>query len=243
MAAFAEIAGLYSDEEISRMFRVAMELQNDMRYSTSERINLEMALMDMLHIKQSPSLASIIKKLEGGSFSEAADPPPAGQEAVKKKPEGTGPSAPPAAAAETGHRDIKALWQGFIRSISREKKFLYDLLSPVSAELRENTVNLEYPAGDDYLYQARMLDTEKRDFIRDEMSRLLGRKVELQISSRKSGAERAARPAPETVEESRDGGGAAAAEVPDLNPEPRGMDATIEKLKDVFHGEIIEKGE
>lgn len=62
-AMFKRLADLYSDEELSRMFRVAMDLESDMRFAQNERINLEMALLDMLHIKQSPSLASVLAKL------------------------------------------------------------------------------------------------------------------------------------------------------------------------------------
>ncbi|MBN2041244.1 MAG: DNA polymerase III subunit gamma/tau [Spirochaetes bacterium] len=57
--------GKYTDEELSLIFKIASELEGGLRFSTNERINLEMAFLDMLNIKKSPSVASILKKLSG----------------------------------------------------------------------------------------------------------------------------------------------------------------------------------
>lgn len=51
------------DEELSLIYKVAVELQNNLRFSTNERISLEMALLDMIIAKRSPSIASILKKI------------------------------------------------------------------------------------------------------------------------------------------------------------------------------------
>lgn len=54
------------DEELSRFFQISVELQKGLRFSNNERINLEMALLDMIAVKKMPSLTSIIAKLESG---------------------------------------------------------------------------------------------------------------------------------------------------------------------------------
>jgi len=71
---FSETAGFFSDEELSRMFRVVSELQSDMRYSANAGINLEMALLDMLRIKQTPSLSAILKKMETSGEAPLVEP-------------------------------------------------------------------------------------------------------------------------------------------------------------------------
>ena len=67
-----EISKLYVDEDISRMFHAATQLENDLRYSSNERVNLEMTLLDMLHLKKNPSLSSIIKKIQEGAATSQA---------------------------------------------------------------------------------------------------------------------------------------------------------------------------
>ena len=47
------------------MFRIAADLQAELKFSNNERINLEMSLLDMIAVKKSPSISSIISRLEG----------------------------------------------------------------------------------------------------------------------------------------------------------------------------------
>jgi len=58
----------YSDEELSLIYKIAGDLESGLRFSTNERINLEMAFLDMINAKKSPSLASILKKLSGDTL-------------------------------------------------------------------------------------------------------------------------------------------------------------------------------
>ncbi len=59
-----EAAEKFTDEELSVVFAIANDLQNDLRFSSNERINLEMALLDMISAKRSPSIAAILQKLD-----------------------------------------------------------------------------------------------------------------------------------------------------------------------------------
>jgi DNA polymerase-3 subunit gamma/tau len=59
-----QVATKFHDEELSAFYRLAKQLETDLRYSTNERVNLEMALLDMLAVKKRPSLTSIVQKLD-----------------------------------------------------------------------------------------------------------------------------------------------------------------------------------
>jgi DNA polymerase-3 subunit gamma/tau len=62
-----ETAGKFSDEELSIIFNIAIDLQNQLRFSSNERINLEMAVLDMISVKKAPSISSILQKIESGN--------------------------------------------------------------------------------------------------------------------------------------------------------------------------------
>jgi DNA polymerase III subunit gamma/tau len=53
----------FTEEELSIIYKITAELQNNLRFSANERISLEMALLDMINVKKSPSVAFILKKI------------------------------------------------------------------------------------------------------------------------------------------------------------------------------------
>ena len=57
-------AGRFNDEELSRFFVYATDLVKNLRFSGSERVYLEMTLLDMVSVRKTPSIAEIIKYLE-----------------------------------------------------------------------------------------------------------------------------------------------------------------------------------
>lgn len=69
IAGLHDTAGKFSDEELSIIFSIANTLQNDLRFSSNERINLEMAVLDMISVKKGPSIAAILQKLESGEMN------------------------------------------------------------------------------------------------------------------------------------------------------------------------------
>jgi DNA polymerase-3 subunit gamma/tau len=252
MRLFRDTAQKFSDEEISRMFRVVMDLQSDLRYSSNERVNLEMALLDMLRIHQSPSLASILKKMEEKEKGGGASSPAPDADAVKKKPPESLRTPEP---AEKGlSLAIDPVWKRFMASIAKDKQFIHNLLSQASARLEGGTVFIEYPAGDEHMYQTRMFDSERRSFITAELSRLMGQSVRIDISQKRgapgnrAAASSAEAPGKAVVKAAGTGGSPVSKPV-EKDPEPPAAgssnqtDSTIEKLKDVFHGQIIEEGE
>jgi DNA polymerase-3 subunit gamma/tau len=98
-ASIRECAGLFVDSELSAFFKIAAELQGKLRIASNERIYIEMAMLDMIAVRNAPSIASIISRLEG-EVSEQAAPrrkaPPAA--AVKEKKNDFAPDVNPAPA-------------------------------------------------------------------------------------------------------------------------------------------------
>ncbi len=61
----------FTEEELSIIYKIAVELQTSLRFSANERISLEMSLLDMINVKKSPSVASILKKISEISEKDA----------------------------------------------------------------------------------------------------------------------------------------------------------------------------
>ncbi len=91
----------FNDEELSIIYKLAVDLQNNLRFSTNERISLEMALLDMVNVKKSPSLASILRKIsEAGGNDKQSAPEPAAKQTNKVNTE------------ESAIDNIKSLFHG-----------------------------------------------------------------------------------------------------------------------------------
>ncbi|MCP4132557.1 MAG: DNA polymerase III subunit gamma/tau [bacterium] len=207
IALVKEIADSYFDEEIGPLFRILNDVQRDLRFSNNERVNLEMALLDMIAFKRAPSLASILSKLQDPSLaikspSNIARQAGGAGEAQKKnliepKPEPKPVPVPepkkeePASSKEPssfGDYDVAALWADFLGSIRDEKQFLYNILKPTSAKLKGNSLLIEYPGDADNSYYSRMLDKNK-ELITTGMSQRLDRNITVEVGNRPEGAE------------------------------------------------------
>lgn len=90
-----ECSKLFTDADYSSFFKTCVALQNDLRYCQNEKAVLEMALFDMRAAKQMPSLAAIIRRLEGVQIPEKVPAPVSAAPAVS----GRQTEAVPAAAA------------------------------------------------------------------------------------------------------------------------------------------------
>ena len=82
------------------MFRIADELQADLKYSNNERINLEMALLDMVAVKTAPSISSIISRLDGAAPAAGHGRPSAGRDRSRQSAARTPAPHPPPRAAQ-----------------------------------------------------------------------------------------------------------------------------------------------
>ncbi len=248
-------ASMLCDEELSRFYRIAVDLQGSLRFSNNERINLEMALLDMIAVKKTPSLTSIITRLESGdALSGPAGAAP--QDDSKKKVSETSP--PEKKNVSPDSVDVEALWGKFMASLSSEKPFLRDILKPARARLEGNRLMILYPGGEDHSYYHRVLDQEKREYICSAFSKKLGYPINVEIGLSKKEDFPA-----EIAQRSADagkpaGGDTSAGAEPKAEKTPSAVsneteenqnnsgetaDPTVEKIKNIFHGEIIEKGD
>jgi DNA polymerase III subunit gamma/tau len=256
-------AGFY-DEELSMMFRIAADLQAELKFSNNERINLEMSLLDMIAVKKSPSLSSIISRLEGDGpvpqKEHAAGrrvKSDAGTEArptVKKKDDAPAPPARPAgvAPAVSMHRH----WEDFLNTIKDSKQYLHCILKPSTVAMDGDTLHISFPGGADNTYYARVLEQKNLEFIKKEMSGLYGKAIRVVIGANGSGAEQGnASPDRSGAAGEKKTGRAVQDDSMQAPPPEAEMvknpgaqefaseDKTVEKIKNAFHGQIIDKGE
>jgi DNA polymerase III subunit gamma/tau len=113
-----ELAGLFSEEDLTRFFQILLRTEGELRYSLAPRFHLEMGLLKLVHARRLASLESLLAQLGQAGPSAKTSPvgprgpsvaPPASSPSVKSqqspapasRPEVTKQSAPivPAAAA------------------------------------------------------------------------------------------------------------------------------------------------
>ncbi len=221
-------AALFSDEELGSFFRIASELQAQMRFTSNEQINIEMALLDMISVRRSPSIAALLKKLENVPEPVKEQAPAKPQKTPEKPVEAEKKNDPPA--------DFRRQWTEFLTSVKDRKPLLFRKLKDARVTREGNDILVSpsptrSPGG--------MLDRNDLDFISGEFSRMTGSAV-----SAKAPAEPPAKPQ-EPVRESTPPPEAEMVRAPE--PDTSEMDSNdplVEKIKEIFHGQIIEtKGE
>ncbi|MBP7737864.1 MAG: DNA polymerase III subunit gamma/tau [Spirochaetes bacterium] len=264
------LSARFYDEELSMMFRIAADLQGELKFSNNERINLEMSLLDMVAVKKAPSLSSIISKLEGTAQQAAAqparvEPAPAQKKArAAETPQAqrkSGDAPTPAPAAQPGPApspgSVFRHWESFLDGIKDSKQYLHCVLAPSSVSVEGDTLYISFPGGADNTYYSRILEQKNLDLIKKEMSGLYGRPLKVVVGSG-SGAGRGEATAPKKSGSPQSGarrGGAVAEESAPIPPPEAEMvknpgaqefvpeDKTVEKIKNAFHGQIIDKGD
>jgi DNA polymerase-3 subunit gamma/tau len=97
----AELAALFSEEDLTRFFQVLVRTEGEMRYSLQPRFHLELGLMKLVHARKLASLESLLAELKSGAGVKAAGAP---AQAPAAGPATTGPvktreAAPPGDAA------------------------------------------------------------------------------------------------------------------------------------------------
>jgi DNA polymerase-3 subunit gamma/tau len=61
----AELAGLFSEEDLSRFFQVLLRTESELRYSLQPRFHLELGLLKLVHARRLASLESLLSELGG----------------------------------------------------------------------------------------------------------------------------------------------------------------------------------
>ncbi len=257
-ARLRDVSDRFHDEELSLLYRIADDLQESLRYSTNERINLEMALLDMVNVKKTPSLAEIITRLDQGGGNSREEGGTGTPPAPQKKPEPAGPrestgkekKKPEARAAGS----FDEAWRQFLGSIKESKKYLHLILQPAAVKFTDRSLTITYAQGTDQGYYSRILNQNNIRFIRDELSSRMGFDVQVKVGLAETPAERSG----DAQRQDREPDGV---NVPDevgaipppedemmkkpeiIDFEKSNPNPTVEKIKELFHGEIVDKGE
>lgn len=243
------VAEMYSDEDIGALFATGKELLVSLRFAANERIYLEMALLDMAAAAQAPSLSALLRKIE--ELSEG------GAGAVEKKnrkphnvitpPHDADTAAERPADATANERQsavsddaIKRNWDEFIAQLRTTGAFLHAKLAHARVDVRGGRLSINYPAGQDTSYYSRILDRNDITFIKDALKKRMGQDIDVSIG-RYDPVEQAELPVP---------GEDQSAPPPEAvmlkNPEVEEMEIVnpvVEKVKDLFQGKIINKGD
>lgn len=222
-AAVLEAARQFHDEEIGVLFRIGTALLRDLRFSGNERVVLEMALLDMISARTGPSLSSIIRRLEEAGPGSSPGPvgkagtPPAAQDRV---PEAQGA----AGEGELTAASLESHWKALISSLENRKRDLH-------AKLKESALSRD---GDRLVIACAQgaLQGDEADFIRGELKKRTGRtfEVKAEASPAESEAEHVPPPEAEMLKNPE------IEEIEVINP-------VVEKVRDIFHGKIVDKGE
>jgi DNA polymerase III subunit gamma/tau len=236
-------ADSFSDEELSLFFKIIKELQQDLRHTDNERVAAEMAFMDMLAVRGRPSISQIIQKLEEG-FDEKKKPETVRPAFAKPEPQKPASEKPALKSApETMHqfaeakqetekisheKSLKEEWVGFMDRIRVVKQYLFNRLKGLSVSFDDDALVFNDPHE-----AAKLLDARDCDFIREELSKHIGRTIRLVISANDdapgddSGLVDDDAPLPDAMMERSD--------VNDIEI----ITPVVQKILDIFHGEIV----
>src|SRR5438874_2697432 len=76
--ALGELAGLFSEEDLSRFFQILLRTEAELRYSLQPRFHLELGLMKLVHARKLESLEGLLTELRARGPSLAGSGPAAG---------------------------------------------------------------------------------------------------------------------------------------------------------------------
>ncbi len=85
----AELAKLFSEEDLTRFFQILLRMEGDLRYSLAPRFHLEMGLLKLVHAGKLASLESLLGELRGARSPEKPPSPP--PRAASSSPSARGP--------------------------------------------------------------------------------------------------------------------------------------------------------
>ncbi|HPJ41811.1 MAG TPA: DNA polymerase III subunit gamma/tau [Spirochaetota bacterium] len=264
-----EISGLksssagFGDEELSRIFKLAADLVKNLRFSGNDRVYLEMALLDIAAVIDTPSIAEIIKRLEEGGGSAQN-----GQSAVlpvspqKNDNSGgvqtTSAASPQRISAGISPADESApgkpvefgeAWRQMLYELSLKKSMLHKILGPADVAYNSGTVTVSYPPDIDASGYIKTLDSGAIALIEKNLSEKTGSAVKVTVKGGSPVRPPAQKPEPEIYGNEQEAEGEdppvpeaemlRSPEKDDYNVESQ----AVKKLQDAFYGQIIKKGE
>lgn len=233
----ANMAGNFFDEELALIFGIADDLYKGLKFSSNPRINLEMALLDMIAVKKAPSIAAILKKLDGENGIGTIEVPPTDEKKTADK------SPSQKINEETGFPgktvELKEAWKTFYATLHSEDRYLFYLLKQAEVVFDERRIILKARNSSESPVNRRVLDKEKLNFIKSGISHLTGDDVDVIIregdeeekdfeEKKSSSIQKEKTQVDKTSGQKKDTGVS---------------DPVVEKIKNIFHGEEVKKGE
>lgn len=239
-AGLKALSSRFHDEELAAMFRIGIDIQNDLRAQAGERVCLEMGLLDMAAVKAAPSIAEILRKIDGSSSSaEKKTPESQRQNAGMSRASAASQARPADSGSAVAAPRLEREWSAFLSSLEKQRQYLHVRLNQARPHFEDGRLILSFPIGDENGFYSRIIDGKDLAFIKEELSRRLGGQVSVETRDTPHAA-KGAEPEPETTE----------APPPEAvmisRPEPDELpvvNPVVEKVKDMFHGRIIDKGD
>jgi DNA polymerase-3 subunit gamma/tau len=200
----AELAKLFSEEDLTRFFQILLRLESELRYSLAPRFHMEMGLLKLVHAGKLASLESLLGDLRGAKLvGKQAAPPPrpsspsplprggmkAGEFEAPQQPPSSRKSAgqppPPAVAmgeGTTSHPEDPRLEA--IKSLlyDQSKKFLSSCLEHVSGWRFENgEVRFLCPKGESWVADF-LRSREQQEALRSVCAQVLGQPIKIYVT-------------------------------------------------------------
>ncbi len=187
------LAGLFSEEDLSRFFQVLLRTNEEMRYSLEPRLHLELGLLKLVHARRLEPLEHLLSELRGaapgklepskglsGPAAPRGSPGPGGP-SVRSAPEGSAPSgaALASAAGQGGTREDPRL--GAIKSLlfAQSKKFLSSCLEHVAGwRLEDGEARFLYSKKESWAADF-LKSHEHLEALQDACARVLGFPVKI----------------------------------------------------------------
>jgi DNA polymerase-3 subunit gamma/tau len=237
----------FGDEELSRIFKLAADLVKNLRFSGNDRVYLEMALLDIAAVIDTPSIADIIKRLEEGGAAEQngqqAESPISSQ--LK-----SGPLRTPVPESSPGKKtEFNEAWDEMLRDMASKQNTLHKVLRAAVAVIDSGTVTVSFPSDIDASGYIKTLDAGAIALIEKNLSSKMGSGIKVAVKGGAAVKPPAKKAEPEIYGNDQDAEGENPP-VPDAemirSPEKEDYDVesqAVKKLQDAFYGQIIKKGE
>jgi DNA polymerase-3 subunit gamma/tau len=187
LARLKEISGAFSEEDLSRFFRILVDTESQLRWSSQPRFHLEMGLMKLVQARRLVSLERLLTGLEGilqgGPGHESALLPAIEPSRDLGDSGSSGPHAKPQPVASAAGFSPKP------RNIVEELKSKVAQRSPMvsslldhAAEIRvlENGIEIGFPPQSGFHFEM-LQSTENLQLIRDVMETVAGRTGEVKV--------------------------------------------------------------
>jgi len=237
----------FGDEELSRIFKLAADLVKNLRFSGNDRVYLEMALLDIAAVIDTPSIADIIKRLEEGGTAEQSGQPAAPQISDQLKSSQAKTPAPEIPVKKNS--EFNEAWEDMLREMSSKQNTLHKALRAAVVAIDSGTVTVNFSSGIDASGYIKILDAGAIALIEKNLSLKTGSVIKVAVKGGGAVRPPAKKAEPEIYGNDQDAEGDNPP-VPDAemirSPEKEDYNVesqAVKKLQDAFYGQIIKKGE